>query len=199
LKRDSGRILVLSAYAAAIIFAVFISPICAGASNLGQFFFPLSFPGPYSGTVVDSEGNPIPGAIVEVQWMLHDNPLPDGVGHYPIKAAGETDKNGIFYIKKQESRGGLSQTDLSIKITAKGYIERVLIIYPKGNLVLPQQTIDWPFADTSIHKSPPEPFNVRLKPALPVILKAIQSKDPLIKWKAEQELRKLKNNQVVKP
>jgi len=184
---------VVSAYAAAVIYAVLIISPGAAASDLGQLFLPLSFAGPYSGRVTDAEaGLPIPDASVEVTWRRHDNPLPDGVGHNAIKAAGKTDRNGVFHLEKQGTRGGLFQTDVSIQVTAQGYIKRVLILDPKGT-PLPPQTIDWPFQDTSVHVSPPEPLNVRLKPALPVILKALQSKDPLIKQTAAEELRKLKN------
>jgi hypothetical protein len=121
--------------------------------------------------------------------MRHDNPLPDGVGHKAIKALAKTDRSGVFHLEKQEARGGLFQTDVSIQVTAKGYIDRALIIDPKAT-PLPPQTIAWPFQETSVHVSPPEPLRVRLKPALPIILKALQSKDPLIKQVAEEELRK---------
>jgi hypothetical protein len=181
---------VVSACAAAIVYAVLIIPPGAAASDLGQLFLPLPFAGPYHGTVTDSEaGHPIPDASVKVIWMRHDNPLPDGVGHKAIKALAKTDRNGVFHLEKQEARGGLFQTDVSIQVTAKGYIKRVLILDPKAT-PLPQQTIDWPFQDTSVHLSPPEPLNLKLKPALPVILEALHSKDPLIKQTAEEELRK---------
>jgi hypothetical protein len=190
---------VVSACLSVIFFAVLIIPSGAAASDLGQLFFPLPFAGPYGGTVTYSEaGHPIPGAIVEVSWMRHDNPLPDGVGHNAIKASVQTDRNGVFKIERQETRGGLFQTDVSIKVTAKGYIKRVLILDPRGT-PLPQQTIDWSFQDTSVHRSPPEPLKVKLKPALPVLLKALQSKDPLIQQIAEQELRKLKPHPTVSP
>ena len=181
---------ILSACAAAVC-SVLLIPPWADALNLGQIFRPLPFAGPYYGAVVDAEtGNPIPGASVEVTWMRHDNPLPDGSGHQALKASAETDRNGLFKVEKQETRGGLFQTDVSIKVTAKGYIDRALIIDPKAT-PLPQQTIDWPFQDTSVHPSPPEPLEVKLKPALPVILKALQSKDLLIKQTAAEELGKL--------
>jgi len=190
----SARLVVLACVA-------LMAPPYAGAADIGTILRPLPFAGPYSGTVVDFErDSPIPGATVEVEWMRHDNPLPDGPGHHTIKASAKTDRNGVFKIEKQETRGGLSATDVTIRVTAQGYITRVFIIDPNAlRSPLPQQTIDWPFQNTSVHVSPPVPLHVRLKPALPVILKALQSKDPLIKQTAEEELRRLKNTPAVSP
>ena len=172
-----------------------VSP-CADATERVQLFRPLPFAGPHRGTVADSEkGTPIPGASVEVEWKRHDNPLPDGPGHHAIKALAKTDPKGLFNIEKQEARGGVFATNVTVTVIALGYIKRVLIIDPKG-APLPQQTIDWPFQDTSVHISPPEPLNVWLKPALPIIRNALQSEDPLIRQTAEEELGKLKHGEM---
>lgn len=169
-----------------------VFPLPCEAADLGQLLRPLPFAGPYRGTVADSEkGTSIPGALIEVEWKRHDNPLPDGPGHHTVKMSAKTDSKGCFNIEKQETRGGLFATDVTIRVAAQGYIRRVIIIDPKGT-PLPRQTVDWPFQDTSVSTSLPDPLDVVLKPAMPIILRALQSKDPLIRQTAEQELRQLK-------
>lgn len=180
---------------AAAILAWFILAIPSLAqADLMAMLRPLPFPGPYHGQVADADtGLPLANATIKIKWTRHDTPLPDGPRHRAITESARTDLQGSFNVPKLETRGGLFSTRVAISISAAGYITRVLVIDP-NNAPLPQQTVDWPFRDTSVHISPPEPLDVKLKPALPVILKALQSKEPFVRKIAEEELLRLKKN-----
>ena len=87
-------------------------------------------------------------------------------------------------------RGGIFQTDFVFRVRAKGYIEAVFIVDPH-NIPLPPSTVAWPFADTTVHTSLPATIAARLKPAKPVLLKALTSSDKLIRdtntWLVEED------------
>ena len=146
---------------------------------------------PRSGRVLDATtGKPIAGATAAAEWTCHDNPLPDGPGHLPAYAEGTTDADGRFVLAPPARRGGIFQTDFVFRVRAKGYIEAVFIVDPH-NVPLPPSTVAWPFADTTVHTSLPATITARLKPAKPVLLKALTSSDKLIRETAREMLREL--------
>lgn len=152
---------------------------------------PLPFTGPRRGMVVDATtGKPIANATVTAAWTLHDNPLPDGPGHKPLSVTATTDATGAFTLVPPKERGGLSQTDHVVKVEAPGYIGAVMIVDPRMP-ALPPSTVTWPFVRTTVHKALPETMTIKLEPARPVLLKALKSKDKLIRDTAQEELRKL--------
>ena len=135
----------------------------------------LPFAGPYAGLVLDATtGNPIPGATVEAEWWCHDNPIPDTGGSYFVRASATTDTKGVYALEKQSRSGGWFGSDFSIHVTANGYIKRALVVDPRGN-PLPDSTKNYRFVDTTTHVSLPAVLNIKLTPALPVLVKALQS------------------------
>ncbi|MEW6265896.1 MAG: carboxypeptidase-like regulatory domain-containing protein [Thermodesulfobacteriota bacterium] len=157
------------------------------------FYSSLPFPGPFEGIVLDATtGQSIPGANVTANWWCHNNPLPDGPGHFTLSLSAKTGQDGRFKIKKQTNRGGLFGSSFSLTATAKGYINSVWVVDPKGT-PLPRSTVNYPLVDTSLHTSLPGTLLIKLKPAEPVLRQAIKSDDPLISKIAEEELRKLKS------
>ncbi len=87
-------------------------------------------------------------------------------------------------------RRGLMGTDFVVRFKAEGYIEAVFILDPNGT-PLPPQTLAWPFATTKVLTSMPQLMSVKLKPALPVLIKAAGSEDELIRQTAVEKLEKL--------
>jgi hypothetical protein len=158
----------------------------------GHFPYPTPYAGPYKGTVINAATEaPIPEAVIEAIWWCHDNPLPDGPGHYQIITKSRSDESGRFQIKTSSRRGGWFGTDFHLRVIAGGYIESVQIFDTRNN-PLPKETRDWPFVDTSIFQYPPSNLTVRMKPAKPILLEALESKNPLIRETAADELKKLK-------
>ncbi|MDQ7782072.1 MAG: hypothetical protein RDU20_04285 [Desulfomonilaceae bacterium] len=151
----------------------------------------LPFPGPYQGTVTDSEsGKHLEGAKVEAEWWCHDNPLPDGPGSFFVRASTVTDAGGAFVVERETRRGGMFGCSFVLKIAADGYIPAALIQDPSG-VPLPASTKDYPFVHTSAVKRLPPEVHVRLTPAVPILLKALKSPVPLHQEVARERLVRL--------
>jgi len=154
-------------------------------------FPPLPFTGPWSGQVVDAvTGTPIPGARVKVKWTCHDSPLPNGAAHEPVYAVAKADAAGKFALKPPNRRGGRFGTDIGLSVTATGYIDAVFVVDPNAT-PLPPSAAAWPFADTTVQKSLSGIMTIRLRPARPVLLKALKSPDSLIRTTAQEKLAQL--------
>ncbi len=168
--------------------------IALGVIGVGWFLPRLPFTGPWRGRVVDATtGQPIPGVTIAAEWWCHDNPLPDGPGHYTIRAAANSDIDGQFTLTPPVRRGGWFGTHFALVVRAREYIDAVFIVDP-NNTPLPPSTATWPFVDTTIHTSLPATMTIELQPAKPVLLKALESSDPLIRQTAEEELQELEGN-----
>jgi hypothetical protein len=158
----------------------------------GRFPYPSPYAGPYEGVVLDAAmGTPIAGVLIEAIWWCHDNPLPDGPGHYQIISKSRSNENGGFQIHASDHRGGWFGTDFHLRLSAYKYIDSCYIL-DTNNKALPEETQEWPFVDTSIFQHLPSNLTVRMKPSMPVLLEALGSKNPLIREKAAEELKKLK-------
>jgi hypothetical protein len=168
---------------ALLILALLLLPGCLPGS--------LPFSGPKTGRVVDgATGEPIAGAVVQASWTCHDNPLPDGSGHYNVNAWAVCNQFGYFRLRKPGRRGGWFGTDHSVSVSAKGYIKKVFIVDPSER-PLPESTRTYPFVETSVHRSLPAQMTIRLNPAIPVLLKAFKSDNPRYRSIAKRELAKL--------
>jgi hypothetical protein len=156
-----------------------------------ELFFPLPFTGPRNGRVLDAAtGQAIAGATILAEWWCHDNPLPDGPGHYTIRTEVKSDQNGVFKLNPPARRRGWFGTSFTLQVSAREYIDAVLIVDPE-NTPLPPQTAAWPFAETSIHQALPETLTIQLQAAKPVIQNALSSPDPLIRQAAQEKLKSL--------
>jgi len=175
-----------------LIVSLIGAALCLASVVASLSLFPrLPFSGPYSGRVVDAvTAKPIAGASVVGVWFCHDNPLPDGSGHYSLESTTTTDAGGGFILNPPSRRGGWFGTSFSLQVLAGGYIEAVLIVDP-NNTPLPPSTVAWPFKDTTVHTTLPAKMTVKLQPAKAILLKAEQSSDPLIKQTAQEMLQKL--------
>jgi hypothetical protein len=151
----------------------------------------VSLPGPFEGRITDIKtGHPIAGARVEMENWRHDNPLPDGPGSFFVRADTKTDESGFFRLKKETRRGGYFGCSFALKISAEGYIPATLIYEPKG-VPLPPETRAYPFVHTATFDRLPRKLEVRLAPALPVLLAAIKSGKPDYMGIAREMLAKL--------
>jgi len=152
---------------------------------------PLPFSGPRSGLVLDAAtGKPVTMAVVEATWTCYDSPMPLSHQSRSIHARSSTKMNGTFTLKQPPGRRGLMGTDFVVRVKSEGYIEAVFILDPSGT-PLPAQTVKWPFASTSVLTAMPKNMTVRLKPALPVLVKAAKSPLALIRDTALEELEVL--------
>ena len=148
----------------------------------------LPYPGPYNGTVIDAQtGKPISDAVVEAQWWCHDSPIPDSGGSFFVRSSTLTDGRGHFRLKKETSRGGLFGSSFVLKVSSDGYIP-VCILADPSNTPLPESTESYPFIDTTQVREYPAEVLVKLKPAVPVWLKAIRSGVPFHQKVAREKL-----------
>jgi hypothetical protein len=151
----------------------------------------LPFPGPYIGVVLDAKTDePIEGALVRAEWWCHDNPLPDGPGSFFIRVETSTDAKGAFRIDKQRRRGGLFGSSFALKVEKPGYIPANIIALEHGN-ELPESTKEYPLIASQSVERFPDRLRVKLSPAVPVLLKAMESGIPLYQRTAREELIKL--------
>jgi ankyrin repeat protein len=145
----------------------------------------------YKGSVIDSEtGIPIKNAIVNGNWIFHDNPLPDGSGHDYVYGKTVTDNNGRFELEKVNRRGGFFGTEFSLNITAPGYIDAVMIADPK-KIPLPESTITWPFITTTTHVFLPSDILISLKPGRKIYLEELKSPIVLRRSLAAEKIGKM--------
>jgi hypothetical protein len=172
-----------------IVRVVIFAGLTTVASLLeGCYIADLPLPGPFEGRVIDKQsGGPIAGARVEAENGCHDNPLPDGPGHFHVRSSTLTDKNGFFRLEKETRRGGFFGCRFALKISADGYIPATLIYEPKG-IPLPAETKTDPLMDTSTFEKPPAKWEVQLAAAPPVLLMAIKSGNPIYQKQARKEL-----------
>lgn len=151
----------------------------------------LPFPGPYVGTVTDSEtADPIEGALVRAEWWCHDSPLPDGPGSFFIRVEISTNEKGAFRIDKQQRRGGLFGTGFALRVEKPGYIPTNWIAVEPGQ-ELPKSTTEYPLIASQALERFPDEIHIKLSPAIPVLLKAMGSGVPLHQRTAREELVKL--------
>lgn len=151
----------------------------------------LPFPGPYKGRVTNSaSGQAIVGAEVTAEWWCHDNPLPDGPGSFFIHNSTITDENGYFRIDKETQRGGLFGASFVLRFSKKGYIPTNLIAMSRDEN-LPPSTLEYPFIKTVPMRVYPDPLEIKLDPAGPVLLKAIKSGNPFYQKIAREKLIEL--------
>jgi hypothetical protein len=147
----------------------------------------LHFEGPHNGTLRDaSNGNPIAGATVVAAWWCYDFPYPH-IGEYWVYASATTDDKGHYEIKRPSRRSGWFGQSFTLRFNAKGYIEAVFALEPRG-LPLPPSTKEYPFVDTTSHVSFPANLDILLKPARPALLKALTSDNPQYRWVAAEKL-----------
>lgn len=151
----------------------------------------LPYPGPYQGTVTDSDTDrPISGAKVEAEWWCHDNPMPDLPGSFFVRSSTITDERGSFRLRKETRRGGLFGSSFVLKVSAKGYIPvNLLPVSPREPL--PPNLEDYPFIRTVGFDKSQKQLDVKLSPAVPVLLKAMKSGIPLHQKVAREQLTKL--------
>ncbi|MEW5724697.1 MAG: HEAT repeat domain-containing protein [Thermodesulfobacteriota bacterium] len=180
LVRKLGWLAFLLAAAGAAVFL--------GYKTAAPLVWPLPFEGPGRGTVLDQEtGRPVPFPEVEAVWLCHDNPLPDGPGHYQVIAPAETDAGGRYQLERPYRRRGFFGTSLVVRFNAQGYIGQVFILDPSGR-PLPAETAAYPFVRTVVQRSLPVELEVRLEPAGPVLVRALESDNPLYRAQAAQTL-----------
>lgn len=152
-------------------------------------FFPsLPYPGPFEGQVLDRQTKqPIPGAQIFCHWSCADLPIPHAPGevHHYVKVV--SDASGRYRIDRSSKRGGFSGCSFSITCKAMGYIDVVLIGRPP-EAVLPPSTQAWPFAETRIQEVIPERLDFTMKPALAILLIALESDNNLYRQVAAEEL-----------
>ncbi len=170
------------------ITAVFAALVLVPRSFLAGFFPVLPYPGPFEGGVLDRDtGQPIPEARIMCHWSCADLPIPHAPGEFHIYADTVSDAAGTYRIDKTIRRGGFSGCSFSISCKAKGYIEIVEIGDPEG-LELPPSTQAWPFVETRTRRTIPAPLDFVMKPALPVLLQALESENDFYRQVAAEEL-----------
>ena len=90
------------------------------------------------------------------------------------------------------------QTDFSLTVMARGYIEALFFVEPSQRQRTRRVSVS-PFTDTTIWKSLPQTMDIKLQPAKPVLLKAAQSSDPQRRRRAEEMLRQLPESRKEAP
>ncbi len=130
------------------------------------------------------------GAEVQARWWCHDNPLPDGPGSFFVKTSTVTDNRGEFRLEKETRRGGLFGSSFALEATAQGYLPAVVFIEPSSN-PLPASTESYPFRTVAQFTQVPSRYQLKLKPAVPVYLKALRDGVPGHMRQAREALRKL--------
>lgn len=148
----------------------------------------LPYPGPFEGRVLNRDTKqPIPGARIHCHWSCADLPIPHAPGEFHIYEDAAADAKGFFRIEESTRRGGFSGCSFSISCKANGYIEIVLIGDP-DEVALPPSTQAWPFVETRVQRTIPKDLDFKMKPALPVFLQALESKNELYRQIAAEEL-----------
>ncbi|MEA3435572.1 MAG: HEAT repeat domain-containing protein [Thermodesulfobacteriota bacterium] len=157
---------------------------------IGSLVHPLPFDGPYRGTVVDaSTGNPIANAKLIAYWSCRDFPYPH-IGEYSVYTQTTSNEKGHYEIKKPRRRGGWFGGDFSFTVYAKGYIRAEFFLRP-GSPSITGDTKTHPFYVATSVPTFPAVFNVRLKPAKPILLEALKSEKARHRGGAARQLGKI--------
>ncbi|MEW6220625.1 MAG: HEAT repeat domain-containing protein, partial [Thermodesulfobacteriota bacterium] len=153
------------------------------------FFWPsLPYAGPFAGEVRDREtGQPIAGAQLLAHWSCADLPIPHAPGEFHVYAEAMTGEAGAFRIEQATHRGGLAGCSFALTCRARGYITVTLIGDPEER-ELPPSTQAWPFVETRVQGSIPGRLDLRMKPALPVLIPALASENDQYRQVAAEEL-----------
>ncbi len=154
---------------------------------------PKVYRGPYEGFVLDADSDePVAGATITAHWKCYDFPDPHMKG-FSFDHSTTSDKEGYYKLKKPERRMGWSANDLTLSIRAKGYIPSKYPILSDAKPLdtdsgLPHIT-PYPFNNVTLCSSIPPNFTIRLQPAPPILLKALQSDDSEYRCKAAEALQ----------